>query len=102
MVYTYKGGFLLISQYFVSEKGNLPEIEPSGLTDARADKKLPTKLKPVPGKSSCRSQDLSYCSDVEGEEDMFGYRGIREKLNVSKDPEFSSCSGFKQDPSFKI
>ena len=81
MVCTYKGIFFF-SQYFVSEQKKLPELEPSCLTGAGADKKLPTKLKPVPGKSSCRSLDMSYCSDVEREEDMLGFRGIRKKLNV--------------------
>jgi hypothetical protein len=52
------------------------------LTDPRADKKLPTKLKPVPGKSSCRLLDTSCFSDVDGEEDVSGHRDRRILFNL--------------------
>ena len=81
MVNTYEGIFFT-KLFLIDEEKLLPEIEPSGLTDPRADKKLPTKLKPVPGKSSCRLLDTSCFSDVEGEEDVLGHRDMRILLNL--------------------
>ena len=88
-----------IKMFLTDVEKILPEIEPSRLTDPRAAKKLPTKLKPVPDKSSCRLLDRSCFSDVEGEEDMLGHRDMSGRLNVSQD---TSYSGFHQDSLFNI
>ena len=81
MINTYEGIF--VTELFLLDKEKfIPEIEPSGLTDPRADKKLPTKLKPVPGKSSYRLLDTSCFSDVYGEEDVEGHRDMRIFFNL--------------------